>query len=299
MDAKPRVTVSRAEQPHDLVANWAHCDRISLPGYPDETEDAAQRTGIRRTSAFILTRKGMLVAQISDPHVLAPGKLFHAPEKAVPRGAGPNWSRIDTAACLARAVVELNALAPRPDVAVVTGDLVEHGSTAEYEHLRVLLATLVIPFFVIPGNNDSREGMREAFGSEGYLPRAGFLHYAIEQYPLRIVALDTHIPGEHGGLPCAERLAWFDSALAAAPKLPTVVLMHHPAFATGIAHMDRYGLRDTAAFGEIVSRNRQIECIVCGRLHRAIDRRFAGTVAGTAPSTAHQVLLDLEPEAPL
>jgi len=184
-------------------------------------------------------------------------------------------------------------------VSVVTGDLVEHGSTAEYEHLRVLLATLVMPFFVIPGNNDSREGMREAFGSEGYLPRAGFLHYAIEQDPLRIVALDTHIPGEHGGLPCAERLAWFDSALAAAPKLPTVVLMHHPAFATGIAHMDRYGLRDTAAFGEIVSRNRQIECILCGRLHRAIDRRFAGTVAGTAPSTAHQVLLDLEPEAPL
>src|SRR6516225_10844329 len=77
------------------------------------------------------------------------------------------------------------------------------------------------------------------------------------------------------------------------------VLMHHSPFATGIAHMDRYGLRDTAAFGEIVSRNRQIECILCGRLHRAIDRRFAGTVAGTAPSTAHQVLLDLEPEAPL
>jgi len=149
-------------------------------------------------------------------------------------------------------------------VSVVTGDLVEHGSTAEYEHLRVLLATLVMPFFVIPGNNDSREGMREAFGSEGYLPRAGFLHYAIEQDPLRIVALDTHIPGEHGGLPCAERLAWFDSALAAAPKLPTVVLMHHPAFATGIAHMDRYGLRDTAAFGEIVSRNRQIERILRG-----------------------------------
>ena len=78
----------------------------------------------------------MLVAQISDPHVLAPGKLFHAPEKAAPPGAGPNWSRIDTAACLARAVVELNDLTPQPDVAVITGDLVEHGSAPEYEHLR-------------------------------------------------------------------------------------------------------------------------------------------------------------------
>ena len=83
------------------------------------------------------------------------------------------------------------------------------------------------------------------------------------------------------------------------PERPTVVLMHHPPFATGIAHMDRYGLRDTAAFAEIVSRNRQIERILCGHLHRAIDRRFASTVAGTAPSTAHQVLLDLKPRAPL
>jgi Icc protein len=163
----------------------------------------------------------MLIAQISDPHVLTPGKLFHAPEKAAPSGAGPNWSRVDTAACLACAVAELNPLAPRPDVVVVTGDLVEHGSAAEYEHLRALLAALVMPVFVIPGNHDSREGMREAFGREGYLPRAGFLHYAIEEYPLRIVALDTHIPGEHGGLLCAERLAWFDSALAAAPEGPT------------------------------------------------------------------------------
>src|SRR5260370_35251710 len=103
----------------------------------------------------------MLVAQISDPHILAPGKLFHAPEKAGPPGAGPNWGRLDAAACLVRAVVELNALAPRPDVAVVTGDLVDHGSAAEYEHLRALLAPLAMPVFVIPGNHDTREGMRE------------------------------------------------------------------------------------------------------------------------------------------
>jgi Icc protein len=44
-----------------------------------------------------------------------------------------------------------------------------------------------MPVFVIPGNHDTCEGMREAFGREGYLPRAGFLHYAVEEYPLRIV----------------------------------------------------------------------------------------------------------------
>ena len=42
-----------------------------------------------------------------------------------------------------------------------------------------------------------------------------------------------------------------------------------------------------------------MESILCGHLHRAIDRRFAGTVAGTAPSTAHQLRLNLTAEAPL
>jgi len=50
--------------------------------------------------------------------------------------------------------------------------------------LRALLAPLAVPVFVIPGNHDTREGMREAFGRDGYLPR---LHYAVEEYPLRIV----------------------------------------------------------------------------------------------------------------
>ena len=237
----------------------------------------------------------MLVAQISDPHILAPGKFFHAPAKAAPPGADPGWSHIDTAACLGRAVAAINRLEPRPDVVVVTGDLVEHGSVVEYDHIRALLAPLAMPFFVIPGNHDSRGGLRAAFACDGYLPRAGFLHYAIEEYELRIVALDTHIEGEHPGELCAERLLWLDATLAMAQERPTLLLMHHPPFATGIAAMDRSGLRNPAAFAEIVSRHPQIERILCGHLHRAIDRRFAGTVAGTAPSTAHQVALDLDP----
>ena len=68
---------------------------------------------------------------------------------------------------------------------------------------------------------------------------------------------------------------------------PTLILMHHPPFRTGIASMDRMGLRGSAEFAEIIRRHPQVERICCGHVHRAIDRRFAGTVAGTAPSTAH------------
>jgi 3',5'-cyclic AMP phosphodiesterase CpdA len=227
----------------------------------------------------------MLVAQLSDPHIVAPGQLV--------------FGRIDTAAFLVRAVEAVNALDPLPDITVLTGDLVDQGTPVEYAHLRELLKPLRMPVFLIPGNHDGREPMRHAFAGDGYLPASGFLNYTVEEYPLRLIALDTLVPGSGGGTLCQERLAWLEAALADAPERPTLVIMHHPPFPTGIDHMDRFGLENLAGFAEIVARNPQIERILCGHLHRAIDRRFAGTVASTAPSTAHQIKLDLIPGAPL
>lgn len=239
----------------------------------------------------------MLIAQISDTHILAPGKLYRGPVQA-PDGERAT-GEFDTAGCLSRAVAALNALVPRPDVVVVTGDLVDHGEPEEYEHFFALLAPLQMPFFVIPGNHDTREPLREAVRPAGYLPATGFLQYAIEDYPLRIIALDTLVPGQHSGSLCAERLAWLDRTLAAQPERPTVIVMHHPPFPTAITYMDKYGLENAAALAESVTRHPQVERILCGHLHRAIDRRFAGTVAGTAPATAHQLRLNLVPDAPL
>lgn len=227
----------------------------------------------------------MLIAQITDPHIMAPGRLL--------------MDIVDTAAALERAVAAVNRLNPPPDITVLTGDLVENGEPEEYDHLRSLLAPLRMPVSAIPGNHDAREPMREAFIGDGYLPRQGFLNYAIEDYALRIVALDTLVPGEGGGLLCSERLRWVDNVLGQAPDRPTLVLMHHPPFMTGIARMDRAGLNGTAAFAEIIRRHPQVERIACGHLHRAIECRFAGTTAGTAPSTAHQIALDLRPESRL
>ena len=227
----------------------------------------------------------MIVAQLSDPHVVAPGELL--------------YGRLDTALFLARAVAEINRLDPLPEVTVITGDLVEIGEPAEYAHLRRLIAPLAMPVFAIPGNHESREALRAAFAGDGYLPPAGFLQYAVEDYPLRIVALDTHIPGNGGGTLCDERLLWLDRTLAAAPERPTLIMMHHPPFTTGIARMDRARLDNGAALAAVVARHRQVQRILCGHLHRAIDCRFAGTVAGTAPSTAHQLRLDLREAAPL
>jgi 3',5'-cyclic AMP phosphodiesterase CpdA len=227
----------------------------------------------------------MLIAQISDTHIKMPGKLA--------------YKRVDTAGMLARCVAHLGQQNPQPDLVVLTGDLVDLGRPEEYDYLKTLLAPLRAPLVVIAGNHDEREAMRAAFAADGYFPAQGFLHFAIEdRYPLRILGLDTIVPMQGGGEMCGERLAWLDAQLARKPQQPTLLLMHHPPFATGIGHMDKLGLAGYEAFANVVSRHPQVQAILCGHLHRSIHTSVGGRRVLTCPSPAHQVVLDIRSQAP-
>jgi 3',5'-cyclic AMP phosphodiesterase CpdA len=227
----------------------------------------------------------MLIAQLTDLHIKPPGR------KA--------YGVVDTAAMLRAAVASVLAQRPVPDIVLLTGDLTDAGRPEEYALLRELLAPLQRPVYAIPGNHDDRAAMRAGFADHAYLPQTGdFLHYVVDDHPVRLIGLDTVIPGEAGGALCAERLAWLERALAAAPARPTVVFLHHPPFDTGIAHMDKIGLAGAPALAALVRRHPQVERVLAGHLHRAIQARWAGTIASTAPSPAHIVTLDLTPEGP-
>ena len=227
----------------------------------------------------------MLLCQISDLHIKPDRKLA--------------YRKVDTATMLERCVARILALPQVPDVVIATGDLVDFGTEAEYRLLRGLLAPLTMPLYLLPGNHDAREGLRAVFDDHAYLRQwAPFVQYAIDDHPLRIVALDTVVPGQGGGALCAERLAWLERTLAAQPWRPTVVALHHPPFATGIGHMDRVGLAGIDDLAEVIARHPQVERLIAGHLHRPIVARFAGTVATVCPSPAHQVALDLDPQAP-
>ncbi len=227
----------------------------------------------------------MLIAQITDTHIRRAGQRVA--------------NTVETNPMLADAVAAIGALHPAPDVMLITGDLVEAGADEEYEALRALLRPLSMPIYVIPGNHDSREAMRRSLPEHRYLPRDGdFLHYVVEDHPIRLVALDTVIAGSRRGMLCAQRLAWLDARLAEAPGRPAIVFMHHPPFATGIAFMDRYGLDGREGFAEVVARHPQIERILCGHIHRPVQFRLGGTIASVAPSVVHQVALDLRAAGP-
>ena len=227
----------------------------------------------------------MLICQISDLHVRPPGELA--------------YRRVDTASFVRRCVAHILARRPLPDVVVVTGDLTDRGHPDEYRHLVALLAPLSMPFYVIPGNHDQRGALLAAFPGHRYLNEGGaFLNYVVPLGELRLIGLDTVVPNEGGGLLCADRLSWLERQLDAHRSAPVVVLMHHPPFATGIAPMDRVGLRTERPLEPILRRHPRIERILCGHVHRTIFRSFGGTLATTCPSPAHQVVLDLMRDAP-
>jgi 3',5'-cyclic AMP phosphodiesterase CpdA len=226
----------------------------------------------------------MLIAQISDMHVRAEGSLA--------------YGRVETATFLARAVEHLRRLDPRPDLILATGDLVDSGARNEYRRLRRLLEPLSVPVYLVAGNHDDRGALVSEFPDHRYLPRTGtFLQYAFDAGDLRFVVIDTVIPGKVGGEVCGERLGWLSTRLGEARHRPTVVVMHHPPFRTGIDFMDDFGFEGTEALGELIAQHPNVEAVLAGHLHRRISLRWRGTVVTTAPSTAHQVALTLAPGA--
>lgn len=222
----------------------------------------------------------MRIAQITDLHVVAKDRLC--------------YRKVPTNAQLAQAVAHINSLEPATDLVLASGDLTDHGREDEYVVLREILSSLRCPVYVIPGNHDNRENLMRAFADRDYMPQGSrFVNYVVDDYPIRLVGLDTTVARHHHGEMCEERLRWLDETLAARPETPTLIFMHHPPFRTGIEWMDASGLHGGREMEKIVGRHRQVIRVACGHIHRPIHVVWGGTIASTSPSTCHQVALDL------
>ena len=194
-----------------------------------------------------------------------------------------------------RAVADLKL---QPDAIVISGDLTDNGLADEYALLSEMIGRLAkVPVYLIPGNHDRREVLKETLGHlPGMSADPHFVQFAIDDHDVRLVMLDTVIPGSGAGELCADRLVWLDATLGAAPQKPTIVVMHHPPFVCGIQHMDRINLRNADAFTAVIARHPQVKRILCGHHHRPINAPVAHTIASIGPSVAHQVEFELRDE---
>jgi 3',5'-cyclic AMP phosphodiesterase CpdA len=156
----------------------------------------------------------MIIAQISDTHI-----ALDTPDAD---------QRLRD---FAVTVADVNALDPAPDAIVHSGDIVHNGRQDEYAEAAAILAKARAPVYVLAGNKDDRTNLRAAFSARGYLaPDSGFIDYAIEDYPVRLIALDTLNTGSNKGDFDPERVGRLIGLIEAETTKPIAVFTHHPPF---------------------------------------------------------------------
>lgn len=228
----------------------------------------------------------MLIAQVSDIHISdSPHALIGV---------------VDNSAVFATTVAELNAMKPRPDIVLLTGDLVNDGTVADYQVFRALLKKLEIPFRMIPGNHDNHTEMVQVLGDLDNMGEEGaYIQHDVDEYPVRLIGLDTTMEGHHSGELCDQRIAWLSDRLDENTGKPTAIFMHHPPFDTGIWWMDGIGItRGVKAFEQLLEQHQQVKAVYCGHVHRLIQSTLGGVPVFVARGLDMAVAFDLGHEAP-
>ena len=227
------------------------------------------------------------ILQLSDTHLSRAGAVVSR--------------RLNTLEAFVRLVQRIQEVTPQIgpiDAIVVSGDISDDGSAESYAAFRLLTAALEAPVFVIPGNHDSRDQMRAAFTSDGYLPAAGKLNWRRQIGDIKMIGLDTLIEGEGGGEVDTDTLEFLTSSLAEAGETPVLLALHHPPFRTGIRFMDRIGLAGAERLAAILASHQGPIRVVCGHIHCMMIAEVGGRIALSGPSPASSFALDFRPDAP-
>jgi Icc protein len=208
----------------------------------------------------------MIIAQISDTHI-----ALDTPDTA---------QRILD---FERTIADINALDPAPDVIVHTGDIVHNGRKDEYAQAGAILAKARVPVYVMVGNKDNRTNLREAFSPSQYLaPCSDFIDYAIDDYPVRLIALDTLNSSSNKGDFCAARVARLIDLIDSETTKPIAVFTHHPPFEVAVGpdpvHFETP--ESLSRLRQALQHSERVVALFSGHVHRAA----AGHV-GRVPAT--------------
>ncbi|UIN29699.1 phosphodiesterase [Microbacterium binotii] len=214
------------------------------------------------------------IVHLSDTHLLA--------------GNAPLGGRYDTLANLRRTVAAIDRTRIRPDAVVCTGDLTDLGEPEAYRALREVLEPAAerwgAPLVWVAGNHDERAPLRaELLGAAASDEPVTAVH---DLDGLRLIVLDSTVPGWHHGEIDDAQLAWLADVLATPAPLGTLLALHHPPLPSHIPFFDILELREQHRLADVV-RDSDVRGILAGHLHHSTSGTFAGVPVSVAAATCY------------
>ncbi|MGH8288078.1 MAG: metallophosphoesterase family protein [Steroidobacteraceae bacterium] len=214
----------------------------------------------------------MIIAQVTDTHIA--------------RDA-PDAERRESD--LERTIADINALDPAPDAVIHTGDIVHGGRAEDYARAASLLGKVRAPLFVATGNRDDRENLRQAFSRWACRTEsAGYLDYAVEDFPVRLIAMDSVSSGNNKGDFGPERARCLTELIEAERTKPIAVFVHHPPFRVPVGPdpLNFVNPEAMATLQRTLERSGRVVAVFCGHVHRSTWGRIGNIPVMVAPCTA-------------
>lgn len=214
------------------------------------------------------------IAHLSDPHLMGGGRL--------------HYGVVDNVANLRASLARLAEVRPAPQAIVFTGDLADQGEPEAYATLRSIVepaaATMGAVVVWTMGNHDERSPFAHGlFDSDD----DGFQDRVHDVDGLRVVALDTSVPGYHHGELRPEQLAWLADVLSTPAEHGTLLAMHHPPLPVPMLRAaELIELHDQQSLADVIT-GTDVRGILAGHLHLSTWSTFAGVPVSVASASCY------------
>lgn len=216
-----------------------------------------------------------VIAHISDTHLLG--------------GKRKLFSAIDVSRNLDIILERLRAGDQRIDALVFTGDIADIAEPEAYRWIRhrvePVAEELGAELVWVMGNHDERGPFaRELFDEDSDRPQ----DRVYDAKGLRIIAVDTSIPGYHHGAISDEQLDWLSAELATPAPHGTVLAMHHPPLEAHNPLVRLIELEERSKLAKVIE-GTDVRTVLAGHLHYSTFGQFAGVPVSVASATCYTV----------
>ncbi|WP_020112928.1 phosphodiesterase [Rhodococcus sp. 114MFTsu3.1] len=214
--------------------------------------------------------------------------LLHLSDTHLVGERRPLYGAVDCDANLESLLDRLRSAQIDLDAIVLTGDLADAGAPDAYVRLRALVEPFAAehgcPVLWVMGNHDDRATFRAELLNEE--PGSSPIDRVYEVNGLRVITLDSTVPGSHHGELSAVQLEWLDEQLETPALHGTLIALHHPPVPTTVPLLQLVELRDAAPF-ETVLRGTDVRGILAGHFHYSTHSTFAGIPVSVAAATCY------------